>query len=335
MPTKPYDSAWKEAIELYFEAFMRLLFPDIHQEIDWSSGYQLLDKELRQISTDDDGKSVVGTRGREADALVQVARNDGQEIWVLVHVEVQTHRDSRFAERMYVYNYRIRDRYHKEVCSLAVLGDKSPKWRPSSYQAELWGSKIVFDFPTAKLLDFEPQLEQLERSVNPVALLVAAHLHALHTKPNSAARRHSKFRLVRNLFESGLGKNEIITFFRLVDWVLTLSPGHYRLFWSELKNYEMEKRMPYITSVERMGIEKGLKQGLEQGIVQGLEQGRKQGETSALRSALQTLLSARLGTIPESISGKLQSLDDPARLQSLVETAALCTTFEEFERAVP
>jgi hypothetical protein len=31
---------------------------------------------------------------------------------------------------MYVYNYRLFDRYDRPVVSLAVLADASPTWRP-------------------------------------------------------------------------------------------------------------------------------------------------------------------------------------------------------------
>jgi len=40
---------------------------------------------------------------------------------VLIHVEVQTARDAEFPQRMYVYNYRVFDRYNRPVASLAVL----------------------------------------------------------------------------------------------------------------------------------------------------------------------------------------------------------------------
>jgi gluconate kinase len=34
-----------------------------------------------------------------------------------------------------------------------------------------------------------------------------------------------------------------------------------RSFWEELRTYEEERRMPYITSVEQIGIEKGIEKG--------------------------------------------------------------------------
>ena len=45
-----YDSPWKEALSLYLEGFLRLFFPEIHQDIDWSYGYQMLDAELQAVT---------------------------------------------------------------------------------------------------------------------------------------------------------------------------------------------------------------------------------------------------------------------------------------------
>ena len=39
----------------------------------------------------------------------------------------------------------------------------------------------------------------------------------------------------------------------------------------EICNYEEEIKMPYVTSAERFGIEKGLQQGLQQGVRQGVQ----------------------------------------------------------------
>ena len=44
-----YDSPWKEALDAYFEPFLALLFPQAHRLIDWSRGYESLDKEFQQV----------------------------------------------------------------------------------------------------------------------------------------------------------------------------------------------------------------------------------------------------------------------------------------------
>lgn len=66
-----YDSPWKEVLELYFQQFSAFFFPKIHSEIDWSKGYQLLDKELQKVVRE------AKTGRRLIDKLVKVWRKDG------------------------------------------------------------------------------------------------------------------------------------------------------------------------------------------------------------------------------------------------------------------
>jgi len=160
-----YDSPWKEAIETYFEDFMSFFFPVAHAQIDWSQGYEFLDKELQQVVRE----AEVGKR--YVDKLVKLWR-DGAETWVLVHIEIQAQVDSDFAKRMYTYNYRLFDRYDRQIASLAVLGDEQPTWRPNSYGYTLFGCQVNLQFPIIKLLDYEPQWDSLNQSRNPFAVLV-------------------------------------------------------------------------------------------------------------------------------------------------------------------
>jgi hypothetical protein len=178
MTTQPidYDSPWKEALERYFEAFMAFFFPLAHADIDWNRGYEFLDKELQQVVRE----AELGRR--LADKLVKVWRRDGQETWVLIHIEVQGQPDPEFARRMYVYNYRLFDRYQRWVVSLAVLADEQAQWRPDRYGYELWGCQTHLRFPIIKLLDYRANWSVLEQSHNPFTVMVMAHLQAQATQ---------------------------------------------------------------------------------------------------------------------------------------------------------
>lgn len=44
-------------------------------------------------------------------------------------------------------------------------------------------------------------------------------------------------------------------------------------FWQEVQQYQQEKQMQYITSIERIGIQKGIEQGIQQGLREGLLSG--------------------------------------------------------------
>ena len=47
-----------------------------------------------------------------------------------------------------------------------------------------------------------------------------------------------------------------------IDWLLMLQAALDQEFWHELRQFEEEKHMPYVTSVERLGMQRGFEQGL-------------------------------------------------------------------------
>lgn len=61
----------------------------------------------------------------------------------------------------------------QQIASLAILGDDRPNWRPSTFGYTLWGCVLRLDFPTVKLLDYDPAI--LATHTNPCATVVLAH----------------------------------------------------------------------------------------------------------------------------------------------------------------
>jgi hypothetical protein len=147
-PPDDYDGAWKEALGEYLRECLALLFPEIHAAIDWNSPYSFLDNELQQLAP----AAELGRRS--VDRLVRVALRGGADVWVLIHIEVQSQAKADFAERMFVYYYRIYDHYQRRVVGLAVLADTRVRWRPAMYRSEFLGCEIRYRYPVAKLADF-------------------------------------------------------------------------------------------------------------------------------------------------------------------------------------
>jgi hypothetical protein len=211
-----FDSPWKEAIEHYFEEFTAFFFPQIHDGINWRMGYEFLDKELQQVVRDAElGRRLV-------DKLVKVWRQDGEEAWVLVHLEVQGQVDPEFAKRMYVYNYRLFDRYGRRVVSIAVLTDRQEGWRPDGFAYELWGCRVSIQFPVVKLLDYEARWIAMEQSANPFSVIVMADLKAQATRRDPQGRLQWKLTLVKILYQRGYTKEDILELFRFIDWLMVL-----------------------------------------------------------------------------------------------------------------
>ncbi len=259
-PRIDYDSPWKEALDRYFQHCLAFFFPQAYAEIDWARGYEMLDKELQPIVRQ-------AKRGRRyVDKLVKVWLKSGEERWILIHVEVQAGKERDFPKRMYVYNHRIFDRYDREVISLAILADDDPDWRPSQFGYSRWGFRTGTEFPFVKLLDYAPRVQELEADPNPFAMVVLAHLKTLETRRSPDDRHAWKLRLVKGLYERGMDAEDIRQLYRFIDWIMELPAELEQRFGQELRVYQQEKSMPFITITERMAKEEGLLEGILQGI---------------------------------------------------------------------
>uniref|UniRef100_Q3APB1 Transposase (putative) YhgA-like domain-containing protein n=1 Tax=Chlorobium chlorochromatii (strain CaD3) TaxID=340177 RepID=Q3APB1_CHLCH len=232
-----YDSPWKEAIELYFSEFMALYFLKAYAAIDWSKPYHFLDQELRSILPQaENGKRIV-------DKLVQVHLLDGKERCLYIQIEVQGNRESNFEKRMFTCNYRIFDKYGKPVASFVILTDTDSSWRPTSYSYEFAGSKMALEFQVAKLLDFEPRMEELLASNNAFALVTAAHLLTQQTRENSLDRLDAKTQLIRLLYNKQWPKERVRELFRVIDWFMELPKELEQQLQTEIYNIEEEQKM--------------------------------------------------------------------------------------------
>jgi hypothetical protein len=87
---------------------------------------------------------------------------------------------------------------------------------------------------------------------NPFAIITAAHLKIKATKDNPQERYTWKWTITRALYEKGFSTKDILSLYRLVDWLMMLPDELTKKFTQDLIAYEEEKKMPYITSAERM-----------------------------------------------------------------------------------
>jgi hypothetical protein len=250
-PNTDYDNPWKAFIELYFRDFLAFFFPHIEADIDWSKPIRFLDKELQKVVRDAEIPK------RYADKLVEVHRLSGEKAIVICHIEVQNEGETDFGERMYSYNYRLRDRYNCPVVSLAILTDDSKTWRPTGFQDELWGCSTEFRFPTVKLLDYEADWAAIEASRNPFAVVVMAQLKTKATHNQPEERKTWRYRLTTMLYDQGYGEQAILELHNFLDWMMRLPEGLERQFQNELKAFEEARQMKYVTTIERMAREEG------------------------------------------------------------------------------
>ncbi|MEI6043182.1 MAG: DUF4351 domain-containing protein [Chloroflexota bacterium] len=298
------DSVWKDMLDRYFPDFMAFFFPDTYKVINWERGYEFLDTELQKLSV----QNLTGKR--LADKLVKVHRvGEENAVCIFIHIEVQNYPDPTFVERMYVYNYRIFDRFYEinrkkakakkvapsptaKVISLAVLTDDNDNYRPCEFhQKEDGGYELLFHFPMIKLLDYNDKWAKLEAETNLFAVVVMAHLKAQQEKKNPLQLLDWKVRLVEMLYQRNYEKEQVQQLLRFIDWIMVLPKDLEPLAQARLAQLEEDVKMAYVTSFERLGIEKGreegLKEGLEKGREEGIEEGIKEGLVKGLVKGLE------------------------------------------------
>ena len=325
---RAFDDAWKRVLEGWFWKFMGFYFPDMAEMLDESGGLEFLDKELEAVVPEGKG------RRRVVDKLAKVRLKGGEEARVLVHVEVQAYNDREFALRMYTYHYRLFDRYRKPVASLAVLADDDPGFRPSGFRAEALGRTFVrFDFPCRKILDWKGREEELRRDPDPFAVATLASLKAFESGFRS--RYRWKRLLTRLLYDRGYDFRTVLDLYRFIDAVMVLPESMERELYREIREYEEERKMEYVTTAERIGIEKGQRIGIEKGEQIGIEKGERIGGRRTLRRAVLEILEVRFGEVPARIAEEIERIEEIDSLSGLHRKALLVPSLEDFEAALP
>ncbi len=322
--TANYDEPWKEALTEYFEAFLYFFFPEVHQLIDWTKTPESLEKELKRITAS------AKTKKRFADKLYKAWLLEGQEVWILIHIEIQSQYETDFPQRMYIYNYRAFDLYQKPVISLAILGDERVNWRPDSYNYRIAGCEVSLKFPTVKLLDYEERWSELEASSNPFAIIVMAHLKTKATTGKLQQREQWKWTLIRGLYDRGFEREQIIKLFEIIDNMMTLSTKLQESLESKIKQFEEERTMPLVSNMELRGIKRGKKIGEKI----GKEIGKEIGALQKSRDDIKTVLTVRFGQISSEIEEIIGKMTNPTILEELLKLAATANSLAEFKQSL-
>lgn len=186
-------------------------------------------------------------------------------------MEVQGSVQREFAKRMFVYNIRIFEKYHREVISLAVLTDTNPGFREDTFRVRRGGFSLVFHFPVVKLIDYRDRWDELEKSDNPFAIVVQVFLKTLETQGNDQERYGWKKSFLLGLYDRGLSRKKVLAIYRFVDWIMSLPKEMDKAILNEVKKVEENKKMPYLSTAEQVGMRKGERLGLRHGIQDILE----------------------------------------------------------------
>jgi len=140
----------------------------------------------------------------------------------------------------------------------------------------------------------------------------------METRQDAAARRGWKFRVIRGLYERGFTADQVRELFRLIDWMMDLPEELEMELRQELSQFEEEKQMPYVTSVERLARKEGQAEGKAEGKAETL---------------LQVLEQRFANKVPADLEAKIRSTSDLTQLERWVSEALRAGSLEEFRRS--
>ncbi len=144
----------------------------------------------------------------------------------------------------------------------------------------------------------------LEASANPFAKVVLAHLKTRQTQGDPANRHAWK----RGLYQQGFSAKDVRELFRIIDWMMALPPLLDESFWNDVANDQEEKRMPFITTPERVGIKRGLREGIS------------------------ALLKARFGEEGLKLMPEIHAIVEEEQLRTILNFLVTATTVAEVRR---
>lgn len=151
------DILWKGVLEEVFDDFLRFFYlPQTVSDnvFDLSRGVVFLDKELAQLSPQvKDETKEKGLSTKIVDKLVKIYTHNGEEKWILLHLEIQGTFRKDFAFRMFTYYYKILDKYQRPVAACAILTEAVLKPRTGIYEQEIMGTSIRYQFKICKIAE--------------------------------------------------------------------------------------------------------------------------------------------------------------------------------------
>jgi len=308
-----HDSPWKDTIDQFTRSFLEVTFPDVAAGIDWSVEPKFLEQELHEITPASE------IAAKRVDKLLNVRLLNGTDQWLYIHIEVQMHYDPNLPKRLFTYHYRIFDKYGVHPLTLAILGDTSRKWRPTSYHYQSFGCSITFHFRICKTIDFKGKLDDPRYRHQQTLYIIAAHLGTQHHRHNPQRLKDYRLELTVQFFNEGYSPLEIRQLHRLIDWLMPLPDALKIQFRTQLQQRLPDKSMPHITLFEELALKEGLEKGLEKGILQ------------TAREAILDVLDTRFGEVPDSIRDRINSLGSEPTLKTLLRRAARASSLEEFQ----
>ena len=290
------DTLWKGILEDLFDDFLRFFYLNADDIFDMSRGFDFLDKELEDLFPQPEEEHV-----RYVDKLIKVWLQNGQEEWILVHIEVQGQSEKVFSERMFTYYYRIRDKYQRKITAWAILTDKNKSFHPSSFEESFLGTTTVYQFNLYKII--HQNEAALRLSDNPFSIVVLTVLLALKkSKSNELELIDLKMDLVKHLIRKSISKEKIRALMNFLKHYVRFNNENTLIFEQKLEHFTGKT---YPMGIEQLLLHKAESKGEKKGERKGERKGEKRGDEKRL---LDVVRNARLNGLSLDVIANIVNL---------------------------
>ena len=107
--------------------------------------------------------------------------------------------------------------------------------------------------------------------------------------------------------------------FHFIDWLPRLPPELERRLDGEIHQYEREKNMRYVSTLERMATDRGIQQGIRQGLFEAVELG----------------LNVKFGVEGLTLMPRVRAIEDTEQLRLIKEALKVSGDLGEIEALLP
>ena len=243
-----------------------------------------MDKELHAISKN--SKDDI----RIPDVLAKIHLKGGHELGILIHVEVQGYVDKNFAERMYIQQYRIKERFKLPTAAIAIFTDDSPSFHPKIYESNIFGTSIQYTYNTYKLRD--QKLKDIRKSDNPFSLIMETAWWGLRkNKLDDEQLFKKKYALCKRMIKMGFTIEQMRDLFDFIKlYVKFEQPSLYDQLGDQLNSI--------IQNVGDMSIREAFIEIFK-------EEGREQGRVETEKKSIEIINRLLKGEKPKAIAKEL------------------------------
>ncbi|MFD2706728.1 Rpn family recombination-promoting nuclease/putative transposase [Salibacterium lacus] len=283
--TIDHDRLFKEILTTYFEEFIALFFPKVHEAVDFSE-IQFLPEEVFSDVTQGEKYKV--------DVLAKTKLKD-EETVIIIHTESQSYPQRDFNERMFIYYGRLYEKYRCRILPIALF---------TYDQKRSETDEFTIRFPFHDVLHFQFLMIQLKQqnwrqfihTGNPAAAALLSKMGY-----NEKEKVQVKKEFLRMMVHMHINRAHTTLLTGFFETYLKLTSSEEQLLKEEVKMMrkpEGDKVMEIMVSYEKEGLDKGL----EQGKKQGKEMNKIETATAMLKKDMDVPLIAEItGLPPEDI----------------------------------